>query len=178
MFMIWKDSSKSLIFTSRLSHSFSQSGKLPFWHGFSRAALATQRGSRLPTEIFHISFFTTFLSFSHLIVSFIAFLSFSHLIVSCIAFLSLPFSHYWRCSWREQWWTAQIFWGISFVILFVGFGCLHLNAMQENHTIVLLLSLSLSCNLQQANKWCIYHVMFLKMAWALNLGQSKIPRSQ
>ena len=26
---------------------------------------------------------------------------------------------------------------ISFVILFVGFGCLHLNAMQENHTIVL-----------------------------------------
>ena len=41
---------------------------------------------------------------------------------------------------------------ISFVILFVGFGCLHLNAMQENHTIVLLLSLSLSCNLQQANK--------------------------
>ena len=130
-----KDSSKSLIFTSRLSHSFSQSGKLPFWHGFSRAALATQRGSRLPTEIFHISFFTTFLSFSHLIVSF-------------IAFLSLPFSHYWRCNWREQWWTAQInliehiFWGISFVIIFVGFGCLHLNAMQENHTIVLLLSLS------------------------------------
>ena len=38
---------------------------------------------------------------------------------------------------------------ISFVILFVGFGCLHLNAMQENHTIVLLLSLS-GINLQQA----------------------------
>ena len=64
LFVIWKDSSKSLIFTSRLSHSFSQSGKLPFWHGFSRAALATQRGSRLPTEIFHISFFTASLFFS------------------------------------------------------------------------------------------------------------------
>ena len=39
-------------------------------------------------------------------------------------------------------------------------------------------TLPLSSNLEQANKWCIYHVMFLKMAWALNLGQSKIPRSQ